>query len=96
MEIVWSSPRLILLASGFSRYDQYAVNRIDERIELWTYTFYDGNLLGVDLLSSEEVASTKTKTASSKTAAKVKSSSCLSLSMRDGRPSALAWDWRAS
>jgi predicted transport protein len=72
VEIVWSSPRLILLASGFSRYDQYAVNRIDERIELWTYTFYEGDLLGVDLLSSEEVASTKTKSASSKMAAKVK------------------------
>lgn len=60
-EIVWSSPRLILLASGFSRYDQYAVNRIDERIELWTYRFYENDLLGVDLLSSEEVPQTKAK-----------------------------------
>lgn len=60
-EVVWSSPRLILLASGFSRYDQYAVNRIDERIELWTYRFYEDDLLGVDLLSSEEVPQTKTK-----------------------------------
>ena len=35
-----------------SRYDQYAVNRIDDRIELWIYTFYEGGILGVDLLSS--------------------------------------------
>jgi predicted transport protein len=57
VEVAWGAPRLILLASSFSRYDQYAVNRIDERIELWTYTLYDGDLLSVDLLSSEEVPS---------------------------------------
>jgi len=56
-EVAWGAPRLILLASSFNRYDQYAVNRIDERIELWTYTLYDADLLSVDLLSSEEVPS---------------------------------------
>jgi predicted transport protein len=59
IEVSWAAPRLILLAGSFSRYDQYAVNRIDERIELWTYTLYDGDFLAVDLLSSEEVPSTK-------------------------------------
>jgi len=53
---VWDSPRLILLASSFNRFDQYAVNRIDERIELWTYTLYEDDLLGIELLSSEEVS----------------------------------------
>jgi predicted transport protein len=53
------APRLILLASSFNRYDQYAVNRIDDRIELWTYTLYDADLLSVDLLSSEEVPSSQ-------------------------------------
>lgn len=52
--IAWGSPRLILLAGGFSRYDQYAVNRIDERIELWTYTFYDGDFVRVERLESDE------------------------------------------
>lgn len=65
VEVVWTAPRLILLAGGFSRYDQYAVNRIDDRIELWTYTFYEGGILGVDLLSSEEVPQAKTKSPSS-------------------------------
>ena len=61
VEIDWTAPRLILLAGGFSRYDQYAVNRIDDRIELWTYTFYEDDMLGVDLLSSEEVPQAKGK-----------------------------------
>ena len=75
VEIVWSEPRLILLAGSFNRYDQYGVNRIDERIELWTYTLYEGDLLAVDLLSSEEVPSTKDKArAAAKTAAKSKAS----------------------
>lgn len=61
VEVAWSGPRLILLASAFNRYDQYAVNRIDERIELWKYTLYEGDLLNVELLSSEEVPSPKAK-----------------------------------
>lgn len=63
VDVVWTAPRLILLASDFSRFDQYAVNRIDERIELWTYTLYEGDLLQIELLSSEEVAAPKTKPA---------------------------------
>jgi len=63
-EVSWDAPRLILLAGSFSRYDQYAVNRIDERIELWTYTLYEGGLLAVDLLSAEEVPSKVAKVGS--------------------------------
>jgi predicted transport protein len=58
LEFDWSSPRLILLAQGFNRYDQYAVNRISERIELWTYSMYGSNVfelrrLNVDLDGTE-------------------------------------------
>lgn len=60
IDISWGSPRLILLAGGFSRYDQYAVNRIDERIELWSYTFYQDDFLRVERLDTEET-STKEK-----------------------------------
>lgn len=67
IEVTWEAPRLILLAGGFSRYDQYAVNRIDERIELWTYTFYEGDYLRVEPLETEEV-STKTKISKAKPA----------------------------
>ena len=38
--IDWSQPRLILIAESFSEYDKYAVNRIGENIELWTYRCY--------------------------------------------------------
>ncbi len=57
-KVVWGQPRLILLAESFSRYDQYAVNRIDERIELWTYTIYQGDLLRIERLDMEEVNTT--------------------------------------
>ena len=54
----WSSPRLILLAQGFNRWDQYAVNQISERIELWTYRMYGSDVfelrrLNVDLEGAE-------------------------------------------
>jgi predicted transport protein len=44
-EIDWSSPRLILVAEGFSEYDKYAVNRIGANIQLWTYRRYGDNFL---------------------------------------------------
>lgn len=61
VDVTWTGPRLILLAGTFNRYDQYAVNRIDERIELWTYTLYENDLLAIDLLSAEETVSPKDK-----------------------------------
>lgn len=45
IEIDWSSPRLILVAEGFSEYDKYAVNRIGANIQLWTYRKYGDNFL---------------------------------------------------
>lgn len=46
--IDWSHPRLILIAEGFSKYDEYAVNRIGANIELWAYRRYGKNLLYLD------------------------------------------------
>lgn len=48
IEIDWSSPRLILVAEGFSEYDKYAVNRIGANIQLWTYRRYGDNFLFLD------------------------------------------------
>lgn len=86
LEVSWAEPRLILLAGSFSRYDQYAVNRIDERIELWTYTLYDGGLLAVDLLSSEEVPSKVDKVHS------VSKGGSLGESLKDGPPAKPLYD----
>jgi len=48
IEIDWSSPRLILVAEGFSEYDKYAVNRIGANIQLWTYRKYGNDFLFLD------------------------------------------------
>lgn len=53
-DVSWNQPRLILLAEGFSKYDQHAVNRIDERIELWTYTLYENDYIRVERLDASE------------------------------------------
>lgn len=70
VEVVWDQPRLILLAEGFNKYDHYAVNRIDGRIELWTYTFYEGGYLRVEPVDTEEVAETATPAKPKKTSTK--------------------------
>ena len=67
LEVSWSQPRLILLAHSFNRYDQYAVNRIDDRIELWTYMFYEGDFLRVERLDTEERAEGDKKSSKTKT-----------------------------
>ncbi len=45
VQVTWDSPRLILIAQSFSKYDAYAVNRISENIELKTYRLYEDGLL---------------------------------------------------
>lgn len=70
VEVVWDQPRLILLAEGFNKYDHYAVNRIDGRIELWTYTFYEGGYLRVEPVDTEEAAETATRAKPKKTSTK--------------------------
>ncbi len=45
VQVNWDSPRLILVAQSFSKYDAYAVNRISENIELKVYRLYDDGLL---------------------------------------------------
>jgi len=57
VRVIWDTPRLILVAQSYNRYDKYAVNRISERIELKTYTFYENDLLFVEdvVLPNERV-----------------------------------------
>ena len=45
VQVNWDSPRLILIAQSFSKYDAYAVNRISENIELKVYRLYEHGLL---------------------------------------------------
>lgn len=48
IQVVWDSPRLILIAQSYNEYDKYAVNRISENIELKKYLLYDNKILFVE------------------------------------------------
>lgn len=68
LQFDWSQPRLILLAQSFNRYDQYAVNRISERIELWTYRMYGDDILELRRLNVEPDGAETRKAAKAKSA----------------------------
>jgi len=55
----WSQPRLILIASSFNRYDKYAINRMSENIELWTYTLYEDGVFEVNIEGSSQASKKK-------------------------------------
>ncbi len=54
VEIDFNSPRLVLIAESFSKYDQYAINRMAENIELWAYSRYDNNIFELKLIARSE------------------------------------------
>ena len=60
VKIDWGRPRLILIASSFNRYDKYAINRMNENIELWDYTLYENGLFSIELETCSQ-PSTKNK-----------------------------------
>ena len=41
VKVDFGYPRLLLVAQTFSKYDQYAINRMSENIELWDYSQYE-------------------------------------------------------
>lgn len=61
IKIDWSQPRLILIAQSFNKYDKYAINRMSENIELWTYSFYENGILEVNIEGSSQVDNKKGK-----------------------------------
>lgn len=48
----WSTPRLICVASGFTKYDEHAVQQINRSIELVRYRDFNGELLALELVSA--------------------------------------------
>ena len=50
--IDWSSPRLLCIAGGFTRYDVHAVEQINRNIELVRYARYGDGLLLLDLVNA--------------------------------------------
>lgn len=57
-QIDWSGPRLICVASDFTRYDEHAIAQINRSIELVRYRDYDGAFLTLDLVSSTSATAT--------------------------------------
>ncbi|TWH03141.1 putative transport protein [Nocardioides sp. J9] len=53
--IDWRNPRLICVASGFTRYDEHAVQQINRSIELVRYRDFGGELLALELMTSTKV-----------------------------------------
>lgn len=48
----WSNPRLVCVASGFTRYDEHAVQQINRSIELVRYRDFEGQLLALELVTA--------------------------------------------
>jgi len=55
IKIDWSQPGLILIAQSFNKYDRYAINRMSEDIELWTYSLYENGVFEVNIKGSSQV-----------------------------------------
>lgn len=56
--IDWRNPRLICVANGFTRYDEYAVQQINRSIELVRYRDFSGELLALELMTSTKAEPT--------------------------------------
>lgn len=50
----FGSPRVLLVAQTFNKYDQYAINRMSENIELWGYSNYENNIFELKLIASSQ------------------------------------------
>ena len=61
IKIDWNQPRLILIASSFNKYDKYAINRMSENIELWTYSLYENGIFEVNIEGSSQADNKKGK-----------------------------------
>lgn len=51
-KVEWSAPRLICIASDFTKYDGHAVKQINRSIELMRYRRFSGDLLMIELAHS--------------------------------------------
>ncbi|PNG92301.1 DUF5655 domain-containing protein [Streptomyces malaysiensis] len=51
-QVLWSAPRLICVAGGFTRYDVHAVREHRRSIDLVRYRFFGKDLLGLETVAS--------------------------------------------
>ncbi|HOB19218.1 MAG TPA: DUF5655 domain-containing protein [Candidatus Atribacteria bacterium] len=56
--ISWTSPKVILIADNYNKFDKYAVKRLGENIILYKYYWYESNMLYLEnILMSSRAAS---------------------------------------
>ncbi len=65
--IDWRNPRLICVANGFTRYDEYAVQQINRSIELVRYRDFEGQLLALELVTAARTPQSSAASASTTT-----------------------------
>ena len=63
IDVDFGSPRVLLIAQTFNKYDQYAINRMAENIELWGYSRYENDIFELKLIASSQA---KTLTSAAK------------------------------
>lgn len=61
IKVDFGSPRVILVAQSFNKYDEYAINRMAENIELWTYSLHEEGIFELKLTGSSQVNKMKGK-----------------------------------
>ena len=76
-DIDWTSPRLLCIAGGFTKYDEHAVEQINRNIELYRYKHYSDGFLLLDLINTttaqiEQFNNENTQTATSTKITKTK------------------------
>jgi len=57
-QLDWTAPRLVCVASDFTRYDEHAIAQINRSIELVRYRDYNGAFLTLDLVASTSATAT--------------------------------------
>jgi predicted transport protein len=67
--IDWGSPRLICIASDFTKYDSHAVQQMNRNIELIRYKVFEKDLLLLELVNSAAGSTSPTRSSNRKGAA---------------------------
>lgn len=53
VKVSWSNPKLIIIASDYSRYDKHAVNVIKRDISLFKYYLYEDDMLYLERINTD-------------------------------------------
>ena len=55
IRVYWNSPKLIIVASDYSRYDKHAVNVINRNISLYKFYLYENDMLYIERINTDSI-----------------------------------------